>query len=93
MISYLRNALSDWRSWWDAPTTKEDRQIAAFIGAIGGFIIGLIAKIFLGTTPAPWEVFAIWAAGGAVIFAFLGFAMPKPIMLVCAPFVRLLEGV
>lgn len=92
MLTYLKTAFSDWRTWWNAPTTREDRYIAAVCGAIAGCIIGFIVRIVVGDTPAPWEEFAAWAIGGLVIVAALGFAIPKPIMLVSAPFVKLLEG-
>jgi len=47
----------------------------------------------VGVTPAPWEEFAIWAAGGLVVLAVFGAAIPKPIMLLSAPFVKMIEGI
>tara|TARA_R110002049_G_scaffold272614_1_gene450205 strand:- start:1086 stop:1367 length:282 start_codon:yes stop_codon:yes gene_type:complete len=92
MYTYLKTAFSDWRTWWKAPTTKEDRRIAAICGAISGFCIGFLVRLFVGALPAPWVEFVIWGAGGAVVFASLGYAMPKPILLMSAPFVMMIDG-
>lgn len=92
MYTYLKKAFSDWRAWWKAPTTREDRRIAAICGAIAGFCIGFLVRIFAGTLPAPWVEFAIWGAGGAVVIAVIGYLVPKPILILSAPFVMMMDG-
>ncbi len=62
-------------------------------GAIGGCIIGFIVRLLIGPLPAPWQEFAACSGGGLVALAILGFVFPKPVMLVSAPFIKMLEGV
>lgn len=93
MLRYLKTALSDLRTWWNAPTTREDRRIAAVCGAIAGCVIGFIVRIVVGPIPAPWHEFAVWSAGGLIVGSVLGFAVPKPIMILSLPFLKILEGV
>ena len=93
MFKYLKSSLSDWRTWWNAPITKEDRRIGAVLGAIGGCIMGFVLRIVVGPIPAPWQEFAAWSGAALVLFAFLGWIFPKPVLLIVAPFVKILEGI
>jgi hypothetical protein len=92
LLGYLITSFSDWRSWWKAPTTREDRYIALVCGAVAGIFIGFIAKVLIGPSPAPWQEFIDWCVFGSAFFATLGFLVPKPIMLISAPFVKILEA-
>lgn len=89
----MKTAIADWRTWWASPTTREDRQIGAACGAIGGGIIGIVARILVGPLPAPWQEFAFWFGAGFSLLALLGLLFPKPVMLVATPFIKLLEGI
>ncbi|GAB5407443.1 MAG: hypothetical protein Aurels2KO_56740 [Aureliella sp.] len=93
MLTYLRSSLGDWKSWWRAATTTQDRVLGGVFGAIAGLILGFATRLLLGPIPAPWEEFVIWALGGGLILSSLGVMVPKPVLLMSAPFVRVLEAI
>lgn len=93
IYKYLKSSLSDWRQWWKAPTTRSDRIVGIVIGAIGGCVIGIILRVVVGPLPAPLATFALWAVLGLFVGMTFGGIFPKPIGLLCAPFVKLLEGI
>ena len=54
----------NFKEWWQKPVTREDRIVAVVISAIGGAIIGFIARIYFGSVPTPLLDYVIWAALG-----------------------------
>ena len=56
------------------------------IGGIGGFWIGALGRIALGTTPVSLGEVAAWGLAVATCCAVAGFAFPKIVTIVLFPF-------
>ena len=74
------------KEWWNRPIRVGDRIWAAMIGAFGGFWVGLLVRVFLGSTPVSLPVLAYWAVGAAVAGLVLGVLFPKATTVVLFPF-------
>ncbi len=72
--------------WYRAPATRKDRIRAAIIGALGGFWIGLLGRILLGSLPVSFSVAGWWAMGSAATGLVLGLLFPKTVTCICYPF-------
>jgi len=84
--------MKDWKTWWNTPTVMEDRITGLICGAIGGAIIGLVIRVILTETPTPISIYIYSSILGLFVGACMGFVIPKPISLICAPFVKMLDG-
>ena len=73
------------REWWEAPATARDRRLGAFVGAFGGFWIGALGRIALGTTPVSLTDVGVWGLAVAVCCAAIGVAFPKPVTVILFP--------
>jgi hypothetical protein len=72
--------------WWHRPVRTLDRVAAFFLGAFGGFWIGLLGRLFFGPMPMGIVALGYWGAAGAVLAAVLGIAFPRAVMVVLYPF-------
>lgn len=72
--------------WWNRPIRPSDRIWAALIGGFGGFWMGLLGRVFLGSMPVSLTVLAYWAIGAAVAGVVLGVLFPKATTIVLFPF-------
>lgn len=78
--------LARFLTWYRAPATRKDRIVAAIIGAMGGFWIGLLGRMMLGSTPVSFSVLGWWALASAATGVVLGLLFPKTVTCVCFPF-------
>lgn len=83
---FFRNRYQNFSRWWNAPVTRRDRIIGAFIGAMGCFWIGLLGRLALGPLPVSFSDLAWWALGSALLGTVLGVCFPKSVSVVCFPF-------
>jgi len=78
--------VTKFKEWWHRPIQKKDRILAAVIGGIGGFWIGVLGRISFGSMPVAITTLGYWAIGAIVIGVILGVLFPKPITVVLFPF-------
>jgi hypothetical protein len=81
----LKQRKRSFRDWWRAPITASDRRLAAFVGGLGGFWIGALGRIALGTTPVSLMDVGAWGLAFAACSAALGVAFPKPVTVILFP--------
>jgi hypothetical protein len=86
-VATLRGYLSlSFVEWWRRPIRTRDRVGAFFVGAFGGFWVGLLGRVFLGAMPVGFTVLAYWALGTAIAGALLGVLMPRVVTVLLYPF-------
>lgn len=73
------------REWWRAPATSRERGSAVLIGGLGGFWVGVLGRIALGTTPVSLGEVAAWGLAVAICCTVAGFAFPKLVTIVLFP--------
>ena len=56
------------------------------VGGLGGFWIGALGRIALGSTPVALGEVAVWGLSVAACCAVAGFVFPKPVTVVLFPF-------
>ena len=81
--AFIQRRIEAVRRWWVTPATTRDRWLAAFVGGIGCFWIGLFGRLLIqqrGFT-VDWWLLAPVAAG-----VVLGVLFPKATTVVCFPF-------
>ncbi|MDM7857898.1 hypothetical protein [Thiopseudomonas acetoxidans] len=74
------------REWWQSPVTMKDRAAGALVGGFGGFWIGVLGRIGLGTLPVSFSEVTAWACVITIFGASAGIAFPKPVAVVLFPF-------
>ena len=72
--------------WWHRPIRTRDRVGAFFVGAFGGFWVGLLGRLFLGPMPVGFTGLAYWALAAASVCALLGVLMPRVVTVLLYPF-------
>ncbi len=86
MPGFFIRRRKQFKAWWHAPVSRSDRMQGAIIGGIGGFWIGVLGRLILGTTPVELSVIAWWGGGLALAGVALGIIFPKATKCVCLPF-------
>jgi len=74
------------REWWRAPITSRERSSGVLIGGLGGFWIGALGRIALGTTPVSLGEVAVLGLAVATCCAVAGFTFPKLVTIILFPF-------
>jgi len=59
---------------------------AVLIGAIGGFWVSLLGRLFFGPMPVSLTALAYWAIGGVIVGVILGIIFPRVVSVVLYPF-------
>lgn len=77
--------MTSFNQWWRRPLRTRDKVGAVFIGAIGGFWVGLLGRLFLGPMPVSFTELGNWAAGGIVAGIMLGVLFPRVVSVVLYP--------
>ena len=78
--------VTKFKEWWSRPVQTKDRVAAAFVGAMGGFWIGILGRLFLGPMPVAFTALGYWAIGSVIVGVILGLFFPKPVTVVLYPF-------
>ena len=78
--------LTSFNQWWRRPLRKRDRVGAVAIGAIGGFWVGLLGRLMLGSMPVSLSTLGYWAIGSVVVGVVLGVLFPRVVSVVLYPF-------
>lgn len=78
--------LTFFNQWWRRPLRKRDRISAIAIGAVGGFWVGVLGRLMVGSMPVPISTLGYWAAGSFVTGAILGVMFPRAVNIVLYPF-------
>ena len=77
--------LTSFNQWWRRPLRARDKVGAVFIGAIGGFWVGLLGRLFAGPMPASISELAYWAVSGIIAGIILGILFPRVVSVVLYP--------
>jgi hypothetical protein len=78
--------LTSFNQWWHRPLRTRDKVGAVFIGAIGGFWVSLLGRLFLGPMPVSFTELGYWVLGGIVAGTILGILFPRVVSVVLFPF-------
>ncbi len=78
--------LISFNQWWRRPLRTRDKIGAVFIGAIGGFWVSLLGRLFIGPMPVSFAALAYWAVGGIIMGIILGILFPRVVSVVLYPF-------
>lgn len=92
MNAFFRHKFQNFARWWNAPVTRRDRIIGAFVGGMGCFWIGILGRLALGPLPVSLSAWGWWALGSTVLGVMLGICFPKIVSVVCFPFSSLGGG-
>lgn len=65
---------------------KKKRKTAVLVGFVGGLWIGLLGRLLLAQEGVAWSELGLYAMGGALLFAALGWRFPRVITLLLYPF-------
>jgi len=85
VTTFVTRRVRAFSGWWRAPASRRDRTLGAFVGALGGFWIGVLLAILLTASPAAATV-GLAALASATCGLMLGIAFPKVTTLMCFPF-------
>ncbi len=86
MNRFLQNRYQNYARWRHAPVTRRDRAMAAIVGGMGCFWLGILGRLALGPLPVTLSALGWWALGTMVLGVLLGICFPKSISVVCLPF-------
>lgn len=86
MTTFFTRRVRAFSGWWRAPASRRDRILGAFVGALGGFWIGVLLSAVLLPTPLSFSTLGLAGLASAVAGLVLGIAFPKFTTLVCFPF-------
>ena len=78
--------ITSFHQWWRRPLRTRDKIGAVFIGAIGGFWVGLLGRLFLGSMPVSITTLIYWGVGGIIVGIILGIIFPRAISIILYPF-------
>ncbi|ARN22259.1 hypothetical protein [Piscinibacter gummiphilus] len=86
MTTFVARRVRAFSGWWRAPSSRRDRTLGAFVGALGGFWIGVLLSVSLMPSPVSFSTVGLAGLASAVSGLLLGIAFPKVTTLVCFPF-------
>ncbi|MGH9255399.1 MAG: hypothetical protein ACRD3C_12620 [Vicinamibacterales bacterium] len=85
-LTFFQRKKESFIIWWRAPVTRRDRVLAAVVGGIGCFWIGVLGRLIVGPSPVSLEVLAWWALGSVAAGVVLGVLFPKATTCLAFPF-------
>jgi hypothetical protein len=81
------NALKDrFLTWWQAPITARDRSTGVMVGAFAGLWIGALGRMIVAQDAVGIGELGLFALGGAIVFAAIGWRFPKAVTVLLFPF-------
>ena len=78
--------VAHFRNWWTSPVSRGDRVFGAFVGAFGGFWVGVLVVVLVATPPISLSTIGLCALGCAVLGVLLGARHPKGATFFLFPF-------
>ena len=84
--------LTSFNQWWRRPLRTRDKVGAVLIGVVGGFVVGLLGRLSLGSMPVSFAELAYWAVGGMIGGMVFGILFPRVVTVVLYPVVFIGSG-
>lgn len=81
--------LTSFNQWWRRPLRTRDKIGAVLIGAIGGFWVSFLGRLFVASMPVSLTELGYWAVGGIIAGIILGLLFPRVVSVVLYPFALL----